>query len=64
LNHILNYTLNSLIEKYKNKITELQKERIFYEKKSNGGMCISITSEIQAYNAVLSDLSTLINLKL
>ena len=48
--------MNDLIEKYKSKITELQKKRDFHERQGRAGACLSITGEINAYNAVLSDL--------
>lgn len=48
--------MKDLIEKYKGKIKELQKTRDYHESQGRGGACISITGEIQAYNAVLADL--------
>ena len=49
--------MNKLIEKYKNRIAKLQRKRSMYESHGAGGACISITGEIQAYNAVIKDLS-------
>lgn len=50
------YNIMSLIKKYKDRISKLQKKRKSFELKGMGGACISITGEIQAYNAVVSDL--------
>ena len=44
------------IKKYKTRIAKLQRQRENYEKTGRAGACISITGEIQAYNAVISDL--------
>jgi len=52
--------MEALIEKYKEKIKQLQKTRDYHESQGRGGACISITGEIQAYNAVLSDLKRLV----
>lgn len=52
--------MEKLIEKYKERIKELQKTRDFHELQGRAGACISITGEIQAYNAVLSDLKRLL----
>ena len=48
--------MEKLIEKYKNKITQLQSKRNSFELKGMSGACVAITGEIQAYNAVLADL--------
>jgi len=53
--------INSLIEKYKNKIAELQRSSDYYEKTGRAGMCISIVGKIEGYNAVISDLKRLLN---
>ena len=41
---------------YKEKIKKLQSSQKFYEKSGRGGMCIKIQGQIEAYNAVISDL--------
>ena len=52
-------TLNlQLIKRYKNRIAELQRKRNMYEIKGMSGACLSITGEIQAYNAVIKDLKS------
>jgi hypothetical protein len=48
-----------LILLYKTKIADKSRLREIYEKQSKGGACISLTGEIQAYNAVLKDLNEL-----
>ena len=49
-----------LIKKYKNKIAELQRTRDrYYSMGISDAACIIITGEIQAYNAVINDFSTL-----
>lgn len=48
--------MDNLIKKYKSKITQLQSKRNNFELKGMSGVCVAITGEIQAYNAVLSDL--------
>jgi len=52
--------MKELIKKYKNRITDLQGERDRYDSKGMSGACLSITGEIQAYNAVIEDLKNLI----
>ena len=51
--------LNERVQKYKEKIKSLQKTRDFHESEGRSGACISITGEIQAYNAVIKDLERL-----
>lgn len=55
-----NQELKDLIQKYANKITLLKERQKIFEKKSMGGACVAYQGEIQAYNAVLSDLRKLI----
>jgi len=50
-----------LIKKYKVKITSLQNQIKFHEKHGRAGACISLNGEIQAYNAVLTDLKKLLD---
>ena len=50
----------NLINKYKSKIVVLQQKQKTYESKGQGGACISLQGEIQAYNAVIADLNKLI----
>ncbi len=52
--------IEKLITKYKTKISKLQELQKHYESISRGGMCISNQGEINAYNAVISDLKRLI----
>jgi hypothetical protein len=49
-------TREELVAKYKAKITELQKRRDTFDGTGRGGACISVTGEIQAYNAIIADL--------
>lgn len=51
--------METLIKKYKEKIKTLQKTRDYHESEGRSGACISITGEIQAYNAVIKDLERL-----
>jgi len=48
--------IKELIDKYKNRISGLQKSILKYEKIGKRGMCISLNGAIQAYNAVIKDL--------
>ena len=54
-----NNAMEELIKKYKEKIASLVLLRNREEKAGRSGYCISITGEIQAYNAVISDLQRL-----
>lgn len=51
--------MNSLIEKYKLKISECQRKQKYYESTGRGGMCVQLNGKIQAYNEVISDLKDL-----
>ena len=53
--------MKELIEKYKKKIAQLQRSRDVHESTGRSFACISITGEIQAYNAVIKDLQVLTN---
>lgn len=48
-----------LIDKYKKRIESLQKKQKYFENTGRAGACISLQGEIQAYNAVIKDLTTL-----
>ena len=48
-----------LIDNYKNKIASLQKKQKHFESLGLAGAWISVQGEIQAYNAVIKDLTTL-----
>jgi hypothetical protein len=50
-----------LIKKYQEKIAYNQRLIVKYDTTGRGGACISLTGEIQAYNAVISDLKKVIN---
>ena len=50
----------NLIDKYRSRIAVLQHKQKTYESKGQGGVCISLQGEIQAYNAVISDLNKLL----
>jgi len=54
-------TIRELIDKYKNRISGLQKSILKYEALGRGGMCISLNGAIQAYNAVIKDLQKIIS---
>jgi hypothetical protein len=49
-------SIEVLISKYKVKINSLQERIKFHEKHGRSFACISLNGEIQAYNAVISDL--------
>jgi hypothetical protein len=51
-----NERLQTLIDKYKSRIAVLQQKIKTFEKRGQAGTCISLTGEIQAYNAVIVDL--------
>jgi hypothetical protein len=54
--------LITLIDKYRSRIAVLQQKQKTYQSKGQGGACISLQGEIQAYNAVISDLNKLLKL--
>lgn len=58
---VLEVYLKPLIDKYKGRITCLQKQQKTFENTGRSGACISNNAEIQAYNAVISDLNKLIS---
>lgn len=49
-----------LISTYKKRIAYKQKKMQMYESSGRGGACIALQGEIQAYNAVISDLEKLL----
>jgi len=53
----------ALIEKYKCRIAVLQRKQKTFESRGQGGVCISLQGEIQAYNVVIIDLIKLTNPK-
>ena len=53
----------ALIEKYKCRIAVLQRKQKTFESRRQGGACISLQGEIQAYNVVIIDLIKLTNPK-
>lgn len=49
--------MEELIEKYQVRIASLKSKQQYYEETGKAGACISLQGEIQAYNAVISDLN-------
>jgi len=56
----INRQMKELINKYKERIVKLQQQQKIYEKTGRAGACITNQGEIQAYNAVIKDLTKLL----